>query len=247
MTQRAGNGGGVRAVCALASGALVVAALIGHGCSGNTTETQVPAPDAGSGAAPDAGGIGAACISPSESSPSFGGFVVYENAIETSTACASGLCLINHFQGRVSCPLGQAAPAPCTDAGSAGCMSADCQTASASAEENAGKPCCAEGSNTVVSTAVCGQCSDRSAAEDVYCSCRCAPAPGDPEADAGTYCTCPDGFTCTLIRQYVGGPGPDYSGSYCIKPGTEYTVLDAATMECGTVLGYSGDPTCAGN
>lgn len=56
------------------------------------------------------GGVGDPCTPEEEHFPQFGGFRVSQEYIESrSFQCATRLCLVNHFQGRVSCPLGQSA------------------------------------------------------------------------------------------------------------------------------------------
>lgn len=55
------------------------------------------------------GGIGDPCIPEDEYRGDFSGFQVSQENIESrSFQCESRICLVNHFQGRVSCPLGQA-------------------------------------------------------------------------------------------------------------------------------------------
>jgi hypothetical protein len=62
----------------------------------------------------ESGGVGDPCLPEDEYSPQFAGFKVTEENIESrSFQCQTRICLVNHFQGRVSCPLGQPAPAPC--------------------------------------------------------------------------------------------------------------------------------------
>lgn len=54
------------------------------------------------------GGVGDPCTPEDEYDPAFGGFKVTEENIESrSFQCQTRICLVNHFQGRVSCPLGQ--------------------------------------------------------------------------------------------------------------------------------------------
>ena len=61
------------------------------------------------------GGIGEPCIPEDEYSADFAGFKMTEENIESrSFQCSTRICLVNHFQGRVTCPLGQLiAPASC--------------------------------------------------------------------------------------------------------------------------------------
>jgi len=291
-----------------------------------------------------AGGVGVPCIPEDEYSFRFPGFKVTEDIIESrSFQCATRICLVNHFQGRVSCPLGQPAPrdkqelvgcepdrdgdgvfingqgsckdgANCVEAGSfspscdptqgaaadAACQGLgagvkcnpggfcecgqtadcafvtdavvscdaktkqcvsyachtenDCQQIGGTPEENAGKACCLPGSDTPITTPVCGQCRGparkptRDADSAVYCSCRCGVAEGEDPDPNFNFCTCPDGFECSEIRKNVGLGDTKITGKYCIKLDTAY---DANDDQCGLVDGYwaSGADTgikCAG-
>ena len=54
------------------------------------------------------GGVGDPCIPEDEYLPNFGGFAASEVNIESrSFQCETRVCLVNHFRGRVTCPLGQ--------------------------------------------------------------------------------------------------------------------------------------------
>jgi hypothetical protein len=294
----------------------VAAALAGlsYGCADMPLEPIKPAAEGVS--LPAA--VGDPCTPPDETSPLFSGFDVSDEVIDAPdfTACQSGVCLVNYFQGRVTCPLGQAAPKPCagpsdtTTCGGGACVesgvvpvfcdpeapgggdaqcaghggvcdaarnacvchadadcpdgtgcdvsageceqyvcqaAAGCQSAGASNAENAGKSCCVPGSGAPVSVAVCGQCSpasDRDAAHAVYCSCRCGLAEGQPPEPGATFCTCPDDFTCTQIRPYVGLGDESLAGKYCIKAGTVYTPL--SPVMCGPVAGEDDPAVCGG-
>ena len=135
--------------------------------------------------------IGAPCVPAIEDEPSFGGFNEREVAIETkSRSCSSGVCLVNHFRGRVSCPYGEATKGGCrtprgiaVDAGSF--------------------------------SAVEAQCADRRPEVAVHCSCRCANALGRTD-DGASYCACGAGFVCESLIAPV--PGEDaLAGSYCVR------------------------------
>jgi hypothetical protein len=68
------------------------------------------------------GGVGDPCTPEDEYDPGFAGFKVTEENIESrSFQCQTRICLVNHFQGRVSCPLGQAAPTYCNGPDDASC------------------------------------------------------------------------------------------------------------------------------
>lgn len=59
-------------------------------------------------------GVGDPCIPEDEYKENFPGFKLTEENIESrSFQCQSRICLVNHFQGRASCPNGQPAPQPC--------------------------------------------------------------------------------------------------------------------------------------
>ena len=54
--------------------------------------------------------LGEGCFSGSEYNPNFRGYSIDQvNVEDRSSACETGICLQNHFQGRASCPYGQAA------------------------------------------------------------------------------------------------------------------------------------------
>src|ERR1700729_56477 len=70
-------------------------------------------------------GIGDPCTPEREYDTTFSGFVEQEVSTEgESFQCQSRLCLVNHFQGRVSCPYGQdmngAGQLPASDGGTGG-------------------------------------------------------------------------------------------------------------------------------
>jgi hypothetical protein len=147
-------------------------------------------------------GIGDPCVPEDEYQRYFSGYEVSEVNLETrSFQCESRICLVNHFQGRVSCPYGQSladgAEPRCHIPGSTG----------------------ADGAIRVDARP---QLLNRRAADAVYCSCRCG---GSDEN--GRYCKCPPGFSCTPLLLDIGIPPAELNGSYCVKAGTEY---DARTF-----------------
>jgi hypothetical protein len=263
------------------------------------------------------GGVGDPCIPEDEYSADFSGFKVSEENIESrSFQCETRICLVNHFQGRVSCPLGQPPQVACgpsegcdggqecvkagnfiqacvknddcganrrcnvngkfcecgtdadcpqsgsvpyyCDAKSHQCTTyvchtkGSCQTADGTAEDNAGKACCIPGTDTPVTSPVCGQCqvgSHRNAQDSVYCTCRCGP-PDDESADQKAqdenfnFCDCPTGYSCEEIRKNVGLGDAQITGKYCIKQDTKFT---GDTTTCGKVQGYfSSEIKCQG-
>jgi hypothetical protein len=136
--------------------------------------------------------LGLACTPGDEARPNFSGYRETEVNLESrSPSCSSGICLVNAFRGRTSCPGGQPDPSRPT--------------------------CFTTGDNPVpVTVPVEAWLPGRPPESSVYCSCRCA-AP----AGAGPLCACPDGFECTkLVDAYGTDGGAQLAGSYCTKTGT---------------------------
>jgi hypothetical protein len=214
-----------RSILAVLAAVAVVAVLSGTGCQ--------------------ASGVGDPCTPEAEYNPSFLGFDVKEvNTESESFQCLTRLCLVNHFQGRVSCPYGQTSSGT-TEPGTAAC-----------GPNNAG--CCAPGTSIPIDgkdpttgmyvdpkaqATVLPQCTDRTADKAVYCSCRCANVDGQTN-DGRNYCTCPDGFTCTQLVSSIGAGDEGLTGAYCIKKGTQFdpnnncgnTCL-ATAKNCGSAQG----------
>jgi hypothetical protein len=156
-------------------------------------------------------GVGDPCVPEDEYSPTFSGFALSEVSTESASfQCQSRLCLVNHFQGRVSCPYGQTRD-----------------------EATGAVKCRIPGSDEPVQVAVRPQLLERRADDAVYCSCRCAGP--DPSA---RYCDCPSGFSCSpVVPSFELGRG-QLPGSYCVRAGTEYdddTVSEAKA--CDSALG----------
>jgi hypothetical protein len=193
---------------------------------------------AGSGCAQ--GGVGDPCTPEQEYDVCFPGFDQQEVNVESkSFQCLTRLCLVNHFQGRVSCPYGQAA-------------STETITSGQCAGQAGGNPtplypgmgvstCSIPGGSTVlgkgsalttdfeVQVAVPPQYKPRQTANAVYCSCRCENANGDTN-DGAIYCACPSGFTCTQLVTSTGLADEGLVGGYCIKAGTEFVPSDQGVM-----------------
>jgi hypothetical protein len=152
--------------------------------------------------------IGAPCLLSPEQSASFPGFSEQDlNTGPEDPDCASRFCLVNHFRGRTNCPYGQDSNGKGPD-GYPGCT--------VPGEDAAVRP-----NDPVEGQTVRAQCTDRKAADTVYCSCRCANLQGGTD-DAGTYCSCPSGMTCTQLVAPVGSAFANLAGAYCIKTGTQY-------------------------
>lgn len=162
----------------------------------------------------ESGGVGDPCVPEEEYAETFSGFSAEEGLVETqSMQCETRVCLINHFQGRVSCPYGQTA-----------------QEAAGGAAR-----CAVPGSATPIQGEVLPQLLKRRAEDTVYCSCRC----DGPDKNA-RYCECPSGFSCEEVLPPLGRGKEQLVGSYCIREGTMFSrtgvnlaeVCDASQKNC---------------
>ncbi len=214
-----------RSILAGLAAAVAVALLSGTGCQST--------------------GIGDPCTPEQEYDPSFLGFNIGEVSTESkSFQCQTRLCLVNHFQGRVSCPYGQ-------DSDKMGNPQPK-PMANACALPGIGGPVTGKDVNgnfkdNTAQAAVLPQCNDRNADKTVYCSCRCANVQGNTN-DGAVYCKCPDGFTCTQLVSAIPLQDTGLAGAYCIKQGTQYdpnsgscsNPCDSTAGNCGNVQGVGG-------
>lgn len=116
MTNRDGKRRAGRVVPLVAAAMLLPAAAIAPACNGVVVTTIDPIPP------PSAGQIGDPCQPGDERRSDFAGYQVPEESIANRfAACNSGVCLVNHVQGRADCPLGQEAPKHCAGAGDSSC------------------------------------------------------------------------------------------------------------------------------
>jgi hypothetical protein len=181
-------------------------------------------------------GVGDPCIPEQEYLTDFLGFDYHEVSVESkSFQCQTRLCLVNHFQGRVSCPYGQAVDGTAVQGAlldsrcMAGCCTPGVPRAVTGPLVN-GKP-----ADMANGERVLGQCAQsRTADRAVYCSCRCANINGN-QNDGANYCTCPDGFACTQLLSSIGAGNEGLTGGYCVKTHTEYNVNETCTP-CNGVL-----------
>ena len=164
------------------------------------------------------GGVGDPCTPEDEYQQNFNGFQVTETNVESrSFQCETRLCLVNHFQGRVSCRLGQADPM--TSGMTPRCAIPGTKPASPDIGDN-------------INVEVPPQLVERQTDQAVYCSCRC----NGPDKNA-RYCECPEGFKCEPLVDdlKIPGGGGQLAGSYCIRNGSEYN----------PALHYKGKSSCA--
>jgi hypothetical protein len=164
-------------------------------------------------------GVGDPCVPEEEYAPDFPGFGVEEIGVETqSLQCMTRLCLVNHFQGRVSCPRGQTQ----ADLALEGSDRARCRAPGSS------------DARTAVRVPVAAWDLDRPPDRAVYCSCRCDGP--DPKAH---YCECPKGYACTELIPDVGFGASELPGSYCVREGTEFEMRETGGPTCATAPGYA--------
>jgi hypothetical protein len=172
-----------------------------------------------------------------------GGAIDSDLTIDDGSAqCATAVCLVHYFQGRVDCPYGN---------GNVGGQTGTCTEVPGRPHlytldgTAAGTICCPQpgGGGTPIALPVEGQCSGRGAKDAVYCSCRCD-VPDDPAIDRSKIhlCTCADGFACVPLCDAKHGncgivPKSKW-GSYCVKVGplgADYDPNDGEAI-CGGPL-----------
>ena len=181
-------------------------------------------------------GIGDPCTPEQEYDPTFAGFVEQEVSTEgESFQCQPRLCLVNHFQGRVSCPYGQNASGKPISPAQQACVTPGIGSAVTGPLNGANMPV-----DPMVGETVKPQCTDRTADKTVYCSCRCADINGTQ--NGGNFCNCPDGFACTqLVSSLSAATDQGLTGAYCIKTGTAFgTSASGATASTCDKCGAGG-------
>jgi hypothetical protein len=167
------------------------------------------------------GGVGDPCLPEDEYQQFFSGYSKSEVNLESrSFQCETRLCLVNHFQGRVSCPYGGTG-----------------DTDTRPDEQRCHIPG-STGDAYKIMVPVNPQYQLRQRNEAVYCSCRCAGE--DPE---GRYCKCPTGFQCFHLLDPVDRLGSkELAGSYCVKDGTAYIEGDTDVGTTCTVFDPGSNP-----
>ncbi|MCL2449225.1 MAG: hypothetical protein FWD17_09780 [Polyangiaceae bacterium] len=188
-------------------------------------------------------GVGDPCIPESEYDPSYLGASVDDVDTESkSYQCQSFMCLVNHFQGRVTCPYGQAKD------GSGNGPAQPCLTPIQ--QPVTGMDSYGNYVDPVNQATVLPNCQDRQVADAVYCSCRCQNVDGKTD-DGFNYCTCPSGFTCTQLVSSIGATFEGLTGAYCVKNNTDFNIntfpgpgactpCDPTTASCGPAQGVGG-------
>jgi hypothetical protein len=169
--------------------------------------------------------VGDPCTPEDEYQQTFNGFQVTETNVESrSFQCETRLCLVNHFQGRVSCRLGQQAQVdPATGAPIAGYKPTCSIPGTVANPADANSP-------DNVNVKVPSQLVARQTEKAVYCSCRC----NGPDKNA-RYCECPEGFQCEQLvdNLQITTASGQLAGSYCIRSGSKYNENDSQQTPSG--------------
>jgi hypothetical protein len=174
--------------------------------------------DGGAGQDTDASSVGTPCTPSLEYSASFGGFDLHDVTLdEGNPSCPGAVCLVDHFQGRTTCPYGQDSQANPANGASSACT-----------VPGSGAPVRPDA--VVGGESVQAWCFDRKASDVVECSCRCADPDGGT-SDGATYCACPSGYTCAQVVAPVTSGDPR-AGGYCIKAGTAYDPSNVCHATC---------------
>jgi len=166
------------------------------------------------GVACESGGVGDPCTPEDEFFDTFSGFSVGEVNVESrSFQCETRVCLVNKFQGRVSCPYGTNGTPPDPNV-------------PATVPHNL--PCEVPGLGGYVAVPVDAQLQARSPDVSVYCSCRC-----DGDDPNARYCECPSGFECAEIVVNRGiQTQSELAGSYCVRSGSDVDTSTVSRTEC---------------
>jgi hypothetical protein len=180
------------------------------------------------------GGIGDPCTPEDEFNAAFSGFkVTQENVESRSFQCESRICLVNHFQGRISCPLGQPERTPCAGPDAA-CPGAG-ETCT---EAGTFAPDCTK-DDTSLCGGLAGTCNKGN-------FCECDPNAGDT--------ACPTGYACDAgslqCKQYVcfneelgcqdeNATPEQNAGKACCVPGTEIPIAAEVCGQCAEEGGRS--------
>jgi hypothetical protein len=163
----------------------------------------------------ESGGVGDPCTPEDEYTQPFSNFSDEEVNVESkSFQCETRICLVNHFQGRVSCPYGQSEMDLATLPGTSG---GRCRIPGTLGDVPTDE----------ITVPVLPQLLQRQAEKAVYCSCRC-----DGPDEGARYCECPSGYKCLELVKPLGLPAAQLAGSYCVRNGTEYVAASAQGGNC---------------
>ena len=172
------------------------------------------------------GGVGDPCTPEDEYDPQFAGFKVSEENIESrSFQCQTRICLVNHFQGRVSCPMGQDAKTTCMTPGEK-CMDGSTCTEAGSlspacdpTKPDGGKGDCAEYGGTCNKAGKFCECTDHCPDPASIC---------DPKTKQCKTYVCHTKGNC----QTTDGSAADNKTKDCCIPGTDTPVVQGVCGQC---------------
>jgi hypothetical protein len=164
------------------------------------------------------GGVGDPCTPEDEYSPQFPGFQrTLENIESRSFQCETRICLVNHFQGRVSCPLGQ----PPVDGTNAAYPDRRCTSPNGQADESkcTGQEKCTQTQPIATDcdpTQNNGKCDDGTVCDPAGKFCQCDNAPPS---------STPNGYACDTTTH-------QFQGYICHVPGNCQTADGDETSNC---------------
>jgi hypothetical protein len=218
------------------------------------------------------GGIGDPCTPEDEYSSAFAGFKMTEENIESrSFQCSTRICLVNHFQGRTTCPQGQEPPKSCTrdanhlkdphDKGTCDPATKDeCVEAAVDAEDCIPQPATCKTSEECVGGGSCvgGKCPNPCRA-GLSCDkarkvCACTDQTQPPEGYACYHSDPNDDQSVKVLKSFVchtpgncqtaGADAKTNTGKDCCVPGTDTPTTSAVCGQClGTVDKKTGAVT----
>jgi hypothetical protein len=175
-------------------------------------------------AACESGGVGDPCTPENEYNPQDPGFKLTEENIESrSFQCQTRICLVNHFQGRVSCPLGQPEPAAC---------------------DPNGAPCAGQGEKCTQAAALAPECdsNDDCAGSTGNCNtegkfCQCGTTADCLSFGDNFYCDAGDNHCKSYVCHTPGScqnsvEGNDNGGKACCVPGSDTPITVPVCGQC---------------
>jgi hypothetical protein len=187
----------------------------------------------------EGGGVGDPCTPEDEYSPTFAGFKVTEENIESrSFQCQTRICLVNHFQGRVSCPLGQPAVGDVNDPRRKSC--------SLGSDGQPNDSACGDGEKCVVSATLAEPCDSNDDCNGFggKCNkdakfCECSTSADCIGNGDNFFCDASDkhckSYVCHAPNgcQTAGASVDQNSGKDCCVPGTDTPVSVSVCGQCG--------------
>lgn len=187
------------------------------------------------------GGVGDPCTPEDEYNTQFPGFKVAEENIESrSFQCATRICLVNHFQGRVSCPYGQPPPVAC-----GGPTDTSCANGAKCVESQTLTPeCSCKQGDTAGCAAACGNTNGLVCDPKLgICGCTSSQTVGDVDYFCGLLDPNCKGNTCTrVLKSYVchnatncqnGDPDDTKNANKdCCVPGTDKPISVPVCGQC---------------